>query len=576
MAVAVRSELDGAAVLGTSNQGVHDRLSLLACERQGLLPDDLLFKANPFTGDGRVKKHAQKVEEARYHANEMRRRQFVEIVRREREKIVQLLREAVHAPRMNHEQQLLHAELLRQPADCQSNVPEEAQLIEALLLRESDHQVHVKRVQAAVAKATQEGEHEILKIKERQVRSVAAEIELENNRKAMLDQLNRAEESWRQKREARQSELSLQSKVAARRREFKVLRLQERQQSLTESRRQELQARQAQREELERRIKEAKQAELERKHLEAEQQAEKVQHQAERARAEEISKSRLLQHEQEAKLQLHLARKRNLQLRLNALRQMRRGQSAQRFSSVAAFLMTKEERNQVDGAALEEELRLAEERRLQLQALERERCRARLERLREETERAAESRAEIQLEKERRDQALRAASAEKERHLEELEMEKAINREIRKALRDENVLHHKHSLERLRRLEQHQQEMKDALIEEEQKHMQEYERRKRELAQQLHQARLRISKGKERIISQFERLKSSPSWNPSTAVQLIEAELSGSGERPATSASSRHRSPTRKASPSHAEDKRYSSSSPTTPLAAMIATLKPK
>ena len=130
-----------------------DRLSILACERQGIAPEELLYQPlQSFQARGT----AAIVAKARWEAYERRRIAKANIVEQERSDIVATLSQSTTG-RLSHAQAVLHTQLLQQPRDLPSNDNAEKKSVEQLLERESDATAQTRRLKQAIESNAQRG-----------------------------------------------------------------------------------------------------------------------------------------------------------------------------------------------------------------------------------------------------------------------------------------------------------------------------------------------------------------------------------------------------------------------------------
>jgi hypothetical protein len=528
-----------------------DRLSLLACDRQGvtvaeLLPSQLVARSQ--AGTPTRDAATPSVDAIVVAAAAKRRTAKFAIVEQERKQLHQLILASVKVPHLSHDQRRLLADLRNQEMDvgadkahrgrAEDTAPlmcqdvEEDDDVNALLDRHDDLHDARSRLQQSIDATRRKGEEEVRKLRERHLRFVAHDIALEAQRRQMIDHIEERDRAVQHMRAVQQETLAERAKREAKeqRRKLKALRI--RNDALDRHRADELEDRSRKQDELWGDLVAKRERELEARRAASAQRNDIAKQRADRVRNFIEKKCETLEHEVHEKLALHAERKTVVMTRLEISREARRVQALRKFYAARQYVENKD-----DGtAATRHEIETKEEeaeRRKQLQDRDVKQHFTELTQQQQDAmKKAEERRAAADLERAKasilifkqeiaKDADVAAAKASKAQRIDQLRGLSALKRE-----------HHADNLARLERQREHAQRQKDALLKEQQERDRAQHHLRVEMAKKMQAARQRLAEDRERVQQQVSLLRNSRDLMEHTPESILEASLRR--ERPAS------------------------------------------
>ncbi len=516
-----------------------DRLSLLACERQGIHPLDELLPMNQDSFRGR--NVPQLTEEVRAEQFETRRIQKLRLLEIERKRIIGILM-SIHksfyddslsssaAGRrggrhiISAEQQLLVTELIAQADEHAKSpnrrlyrmaflVPDERSVAVPLLSRQAVNSSAAQEAsEQAVKRIQEQGAKELEKLRQRELRAVEREIDTELVKTEMLAELQRKEAELRlqkQRRREQAAKKALEQEIV---RQSKMEHVTEQQSKLMRERMEELEARCRMREEHLRDLERKKELEAdERCRAEAKAQAE-ARERARLLREDHEAQRMLLESEVLSRMALHSQRKANMEVRMNTVREMRRLEDRRKFAMVSEFLASSSASHEELAAELakndaEAKLRLAEREARQKELLEQHRFNNK-----EQIELAQQRRSEVDAERGDRASVLMLTLSEQERHVKEVAQAKEAERSLRAELARQRERNISENLGRLDKTYEYRHKMKQLRLEQEKMRTEAQIAAKRELESSLGRSRVKMARDREQLLEQVAKLSASPSF----------------------------------------------------------------
>jgi hypothetical protein len=344
-----------------------DRLSLLACDRQGLQPVELLLQGNdrsnsipratPRSGVAAMKR----IIEAKQEATAFRRMGKIRVAEAERRAIVAILigvdsstGAARRAEKLSKEENALLVQLRSQDAQAVRNIPgahllspeeladysfpcndaAEADACETLLQWQSASDIQDKKHKAHMLKVQRAAAEEFERMKAIQHRSAVAEVVDVLQRNAMEEKMRHKEQSHREFVEQRKAQREQESHEAEQDRNRKRQLCTQRFRETLRSRRHELAAKSQYRDERSQMVQQERDEELARRHARKE-EAELMAKKRLDAVNESIAEYRsMVEDENEARMELHRSNQNQLQLRKRAARDLKAARDQLRTEAI--------------------------------------------------------------------------------------------------------------------------------------------------------------------------------------------------------------------------------------------------
>jgi hypothetical protein len=474
-----------------------DRLSLLACDRQGLEPLELLspstvqqntsaLRATPRSGVAALRR----ILEAKQEADAARRMGKIRVAECERKSIMATLMSldlSNMKRKLTKEENLLLWQLRQQDADARKRLPEaknlspeeleefglscndaaEADACDALLQWQSESDLQEKMHKARMAHVQRAAADEFERMKAIQHRSAVADVTEVLQRSVMEERMRRKEKTHREIVEQQNKARHEECQKAERAREQKRQLCTERFHENVRSRRRELESRAHYRDERSKQVQNERQDELAQRHARKAEEASKARMRLETVN-ESISEFRsLVEEEQKAKMELHESNKKQLLLRRRAARDMKFANQELHSSNVdrvqEAFI-EEQRRHEQEVMEKEKEIELrkkavkeAAEQRVRLlsaatdAALQRSQLKCR-----QYAEAQEERRKDLEMEYEAKSERIRI-----------VEENRKVDRLIKAELEAQRIKHHEENRRRVEHAQAYQQMLKAELAERE-------------------------------------------------------------------------------------------------------------
>ena len=547
-----------------------DRLTVLACMRQGIAPHELL----PGAADASLSRartrspatpHSPKSPEsvARIDASKAdvankRRLAKIDIVELERRSIVDVIFRSQQDKqraqgKLSHEAAQLQSELWQaqraapgastgEPRELANN-PAEAAAVRELLGHVHDLNPQREKLLHTIEETKRHGEEEIEKMRKRQLRFVMNDVQREVEKQEIQAAIAEKERKFAAAEQERQSAVEAQAAARAKAHRKKLTALRIRNEVLYQHKKDELEHRERQQHSVFVRTMQEKAARLAEMRMESERKSQLGREKAAAVREQDALRCELLQRELETADELHEHRREHLQLHLHVRREQRR---------VAA--MRKHVQSQRNVAAIDDGTEAARKRLDERDAAATQNIHERVEdreaRLRElasaEAEanrRAEERRQQLQRQRERRNVELLTGEVEHEQHIALVRAEQEEARLLRSQLNEQRHAHHIDNIERLKRLNEYRQEMRDRVLREARERDRANRAMKFEMSTKLQMARQQLVQNREHVNEQIMRMRNSPRFrrlSPQAMLMETMASIARTGERQrAASASSR-------------------------------------
>ena len=554
-------------------EATFDRLSMLACQRQGIAPTELL----PGAGAGSVARanggdpgspgarsavsaSSTRIEESKADVANKRRLAKINIVELERRSIVDVVfrahQDKQEKGKLTHEQEQVQSELhaVQQQAPphpddsgteprALANNPAEAAAVKELLGQVHDLNPQRKKLLKTIEDTKRHGEEEIEKMRKRQLRFVMNDVQREVEKQEIQAHIADKERQFKEKERQRQQQIEEQAATRAKNHRRKMTALRIRNEVLYQHKKEELEHRERQQHETYVRLMKQKAEHVEKLRRESERKAQLGREKAETVREQDALKCELLQKDLETADEIHDHRRDHLQLQMHVRREQRRVdawkkhvRAQQNVDAIDDGTQEVKARLEANENAVQEnrQRRLAErEERIKRQQQEEEEARQLAEQRRVASAQRRERRnVELLREEVRHEEVLRAVRAEKEE-----------DRELRRELDEQKRQEHQDNMERIRRLQDYRQSVKDRLLREAQQRDRANKQMRLEMSTKLQRARQRLVQDREEVNTQIVRMRSSPRFRqlpPKEMLAETMASIERSGQRKrAVSASTR-------------------------------------
>jgi hypothetical protein len=526
---------------GVKSERQLDRLSLLACERQGILPKDLLPVEPKPGADASLVQAAAK-----------RRTAKISIVEQQRRHLHQIVVGAATAQHLTHEQHQLQADLNDQESTvgrhhgdgieeraAEDDAPlrcvdeEEDEDVAILLEHVPDLGNERERLQRTLEATRAKGEQEVAKLRNRQLRQVAHDIETEGKRRAMLEHIAEREAAFHNQQEEKHRALAEQARKEARdaRRKMKALRI--RNDALARHRAEELDARAAHHDELWRDLVAKREAQLEERRIATAKKDAIAKERTLRVKESVERKCDLLEHEAVDKVVTHEERRAMINTQLAVAREQRRVVALRKFMAARQYVESKDDGSGATRQELDSRHDEADERHAKAKAAERKRLEDERRKRDEIAAQAAKRREEMDERRARKNILTLRREVEKERDVEAARRRKEAQIERLRTLEEAKKEQHEDNIARVARQREHAQRQKDALLAEAAERDRAQRELKLEMSRKLQLARQRIAEDRERVQEQMSKVRNSRDLLEKSPEEVLEASLRR--ERPATS-----------------------------------------
>lgn len=544
-----------------------DRISLLACERQGVAIQDLL----PAKQAPRPKRQSPAVAaalEAKATVEVRRRTAVFTILQQERAHLLGIISSAASGDRLTHEQVQIQTELSKQRhplshAEPRSNLPGEADDIDRLLNHVHDLAPERARLAKTIEETRRKGEEDVERLRQRHLRFIAHDVALEQQREEMLDAIAKREHEFKAAQAQRDAARKVEAQRVAKLHRRKINALRIRNAALHEMQAEEFSKRSAAHEKLWKEVVKRRAEEVERRKEISEAKCKESKEKAERVWEEAAAKCNELEEELNGKVLLHDERRANLQLQLEIQREERRIAAMQRQYQARQHVTQKDDGASKTRRRLDERDAAAQ----QLIADKKRATQARLEQQRRDREEAfrkiSERQQRMDEKKAEKDVALLRREIEMEQRVEEARLQKLQEVEVQAALEQQKMHHHEDNMHRIQRQHEHKQAVKAALIAEVEERDRAARDLKYEMSKKMQAARQRLAEERERVEEEMARNRSSPKRKNMTAEEILASSLrAASTPRAHTSQRRPHRQQSAASSPAAAEGRPATAAEP--------------
>lgn len=566
-----------------------DRLSLLACSRQGIVPSELLTgnnNKNDTNGGNRRSRPPSssalvtsatsstavlaRVQEARIKANEERRLGKIRIVEAERKHILSVLRSVdPQAKTVNKEQNTLLMQLKAQDTlaaqqqedrneinakekrargddACQllpialpaCNDPQDADLCDLLMSKQSGIEIQAKKLKKEVRRAEAKAQDEVEKLKQHQFKAAVQDVSMELKRFYADQRVRQKEEDLRLHLESLEESRHEKSVRLDAERRAKMKALTRSNLQRHQERQAEIEARALYREmRLQEREKE-KEEMLEKRALLRAQEEERA---AQRLRSldERFSEYKSLQRQEyEAKMQLNDSRQAQLQLQSDALLELKNANDAQARHRVREVLRQQDDELTQKRIELEEKLESIEARREIVDMSFAERSQQLKDQFEERRQKLLQQRGVADDERQRRIAQLEAEYNQKEAHIQDMQRERELQIALRRELGKQKQEHHDENMRRVTLTEQYTRDIETTILEREREQERVLQEAKALQRKQITEVRESLQKEKEMMSRNLELLRRKGVSDSATSPSALTSPARSVTQRGTSSASS--------------------------------------
>lgn len=472
-----------------------DRLSLLACLRQGLQPTELLQQGQGSVASARSPASLSSSRASRSslrhieEATEMRRLGKIRIAEQERKAIVAvLLSVQPNSKTLTKEQNALLVQLREQEKRAlallpdplstdsdhddlsvgpQCNDPAESDACDVLMSRQTESDVHEKALKKRLHKAEVAARQELEKVKTIQRRLMVSDLTNELMRQAVSEHLDRKKAALSFHLEELKRERAEKAESTNRERALKTQQCQQQFRSKLRSRRQEIEHRAEYRNDRSRRAQLERQQLIAQRRSSKEREAEVAHHRLTTMEAQQEAYRKLLDEESDAKMKMHAANAERIKLHQQASVEVKRVHAAEKSQRVVAVSRAAESEHSVIEKSVEEKSRDAERRAAAVKAAHIERSKIVGETERARHEAAEKARQELLQAQAAHCAEVAAYSMAKEERIAAVAAQRETERTIKADLNEQRLVHHEENLRRVVLAQEYQHSIKAALVSQE-------------------------------------------------------------------------------------------------------------
>jgi hypothetical protein len=537
--------------LNSAEHGALDRLSLLACQRQGVLPEELLpghqGTASPVGSPNRRRTPTSPPRSlprsnALDAADRKRRAAKLSILEDERRSICDVLHSAADARRLTHEHTRVQTELEQQRLEMESadggaarsHTPDEARAIDLLVAHVRDQGPQRRVMEDAIDSTKKAGEREIEKMRNRQIGFIINDLKREVVRNTMVNAIAEREAKFEEAVQRREEVAKTEAKRKEKERRRKMTALRIRNDALFTLRKEQLEGRAAEEQAVWLATKKAKAAGVEERKAQSAAATQVSKARAEAVREHDALRFAVMDEEQTDTLQLHDERRVNLLLKLEISKEQRRIHASRKMHAAQDYVANLEDGSAAARARLDEQAVSSQQ---VVQRTRRARQRVFHDQAQREGEAsgdAAKRREEADVAHARKSIALLQTEQRRDGQVASVRKVQAGQRAARAAMAEQREQHHADNAQRLERLQEYQQGVKDALLAEQLARDRASKQLKATMAKKMQAARQRLARDQELVAGQVQILRDAPASSLEDPQQLLDrtmATLEQSGSR---------------------------------------------